>query len=56
MRKVPKDVGNIEDCKQLIKAPTSVGANYIEANEALSKKDTSLDKERRYLEQNRQNY
>ena len=34
-----KTVGNIEDGKQLIKASGSVGANYIEANEALSKKD-----------------
>jgi four helix bundle protein len=30
---------NIEDGKQLLKASGSVGANYIEANEALSKKD-----------------
>lgn len=39
VRKVPKNIGNIEDCKQLIKASGSVGANYIEANESLSKKD-----------------
>lgn len=39
VRRVPKDVCNIEDCKQLAKASGSVGANYIEANEALSKKD-----------------
>ena len=30
---------NMEDRRQLIKASGSVGANYIEANEALSKKD-----------------
>jgi len=30
---------NLEDCKQLLKASGSVGATYIEANEALSKKD-----------------
>jgi len=30
---------NIEDSKQLIKSSGSIGANYIEANEALSKKD-----------------
>jgi len=30
---------NIEDSKQLIRSSGSVGANYIEANEALSKKD-----------------
>lgn len=32
-------VGNKEDSKQLIRSSGSVGANYIEANEALSKKD-----------------
>ena len=30
---------NIEDVKQLVRASGSVGANYIEANEALGKKD-----------------
>ena len=30
---------NMEDRRQLIKASGSIGANYIEANEALSKKD-----------------
>lgn len=34
-----KTLSNIEDSKQLIKSSGSVGANYIEANEALSKKD-----------------
>lgn len=34
-----KTIGNIEDSKQLIRSSGSVGANYIEANEALSKKD-----------------
>ncbi|MBS3756828.1 MAG: four helix bundle protein [Desulfobacterales bacterium] len=29
---------NIEDMKQLIRSSGSIGANYIEANEALSKK------------------
>lgn len=32
-------IGNIEDGKQLVRSSGSVGANYIEANEALSKKD-----------------
>ncbi len=36
---LPKSLGNLEDSKQLIRASGSVGANYIEANEALSKKD-----------------
>ncbi|UCG09465.1 MAG: four helix bundle protein [Desulfobacterales bacterium] len=35
----PKTIANIEDGKQLIKASGSVGSNYIEANESLSKKD-----------------
>ena len=39
VRKLPKTLANIEDSKQLINASGSVGANYIEANEALSKKD-----------------
>ena len=39
VKKLPKTLGNIEDGKQLIRASGSVGANYIEANEALSKKD-----------------
>jgi four helix bundle protein len=39
VKKLSKTPGNIEDGKQLIKASGSVGANYIEANEALSKKD-----------------
>jgi four helix bundle protein len=36
---LPKTIANIEDIKQLIRSSGSVGANYIEANEALSKKD-----------------
>ena len=39
VKKLPKMISNIEDGKQLIKSSGSVGANYIEANEALSKKD-----------------
>jgi four helix bundle protein len=37
--KLPKTIRNIEDGKQLIRASGSQAANYIEANEALSKKD-----------------
>ena len=36
---VPKTLPNIEICKQLIRSAGSVGANYIEANESLGKKD-----------------
>ena len=39
VKRMPKTIGNIEDGKQLVKASGSVGANYIEANESLSKKD-----------------
>jgi len=38
----PKTIVNIELTKQLIRSAGSVGANYIEANEALSKKDFSM--------------
>ena len=36
---LPESISNIEDCKQLVRASGSVGANYIESNESLSKKD-----------------
>jgi four helix bundle protein len=39
VKKLPKTLANVEDCWQLVKASGSLGANYIEANEALSKKD-----------------
>ena len=39
VKKLPRTIANIEDGKQLIKSSGSVGANYIEANESLSKKD-----------------
>jgi four helix bundle protein len=39
VKHLPRTVCNIEDVKQLVRASGSVGANYIEANEALSKKD-----------------
>lgn len=39
VRKLPRTITNIEYGKQVIKSSGSVGANYIEANEALSKKD-----------------
>mgnify|MGYP006298263331 CR=1 FL=1 len=38
-KSLPQTVENIEDRKQLTRASGSVGANYIEANEAISKKD-----------------
>jgi four helix bundle protein len=39
VKKLTKTISNIEDGKQLIRSSGSMGANYIEANEALSKKD-----------------
>lgn len=38
-RSVVKDISNREDTKQLVRSSGSVAANYIEANESLSKKD-----------------
>ena len=34
-----RTIGNVEDAKQVVRSSGSVAANYIEANEALSKKD-----------------
>jgi len=39
VKALPRTIANIEDGKQLIKSSGSVGANYREANEALSKRD-----------------
>ncbi len=39
VKKLSKSVANFEDIKQLVRSSGSVGANYIEANESLSKKD-----------------
>ena len=39
---LPKTMANIEIVKQIIRSSGSVGANYIEANEALSKKDFTM--------------
>jgi four helix bundle protein len=39
VNELPKTIANIELCKQLVRSAGSIGANYIEANEALGKKD-----------------
>ena len=39
IKSLEKTIANIEDAKQLVRSSGSVGANYIEANESLSKKD-----------------
>lgn len=36
---LPKNLANVEISRQLIRSAGSIGANYIEANESLSKKD-----------------
>lgn len=42
VNKLPRSIVNTENGKQLVRAAGSVGANYIEANESLSKKDFSM--------------
>jgi four helix bundle protein len=42
VKKLPRTIGNIEDVRQLVRASGSVAANWIEADEALSKKDFIL--------------
>ena len=42
LKKLPKTSANIEYSKQVIRSSGSVGANYIEANESLSKKDFNM--------------
>jgi four helix bundle protein len=39
VKRLPRTIGNVEDAKQFIRASGSIGANYIEANEAIGKKD-----------------
>ena len=39
IKTLPRTVANDEDTRQLVRASGSVGANYIEANDSLSKKD-----------------
>lgn len=42
VKKLPRTIANREDIKQLVRASGSVGANYIEANESLGKKDFQM--------------
>jgi len=39
IKTIPNTLANLEDAKQLVRSSGSVGANYLEANESLSKKD-----------------
>jgi four helix bundle protein len=42
IKKLPRTLANTEDARQLVRSSGSVGANYIEANESLGKKDFVL--------------
>lgn len=42
IRKLPRSIINEEDGRQLVRASGSVGANYLEANDALGKKDFAM--------------
>jgi four helix bundle protein len=42
VRRLPKNISNLEYGRQVVDSSGSVGANYIEANEALSKKDFTM--------------
>src|SRR3990167_2788674 len=42
IKSLDKKFENIDDYKQLVRSSGSIGANYIEANESLSKKDFLL--------------
>lgn len=42
VNRLPRTITNVEYGKQLVRASASIGANYIEANEALGKKDFLL--------------
>ena len=42
VKHLPRSVSNTEDVRQLVRASGSVAANWIEANEALSRKDFLL--------------
>ncbi len=39
VKSLEKNIANFEDVKQIVRSSGSIGANYIEANESLSKKD-----------------
>jgi len=47
---LPRTISNIEDVKQLVRSSGSIGANYIEANESLSKKDKEAKESKYWLD------
>jgi len=42
VKNLPQTIANIEIIKQVVRSSGSVGANYIKANEALSKRDFAV--------------
>lgn len=42
IKQLPRTISNVEDVRQLVRGSGSVAANWIEADEALSKKDFLL--------------
>ncbi len=42
IEQIPRSILNNEIAKQVVRSAGSIGANYIEANEALGKKDFLL--------------
>ena len=42
VKNLPKTLINFDDVKQVLRSSGSIGANYIEANESLGKKDFVL--------------
>lgn len=42
LKNIPKTIISYDDCKQLTRSSGSVGANYIEANDSLGKKDFQM--------------
>src|SRR5437867_5996686 len=42
MKQLPRTLANTEDVRQLVRASGSVAANWIEADQALSKKDSLM--------------
>lgn len=42
VKQLSKTIASFEDSKQVVRSSGSIGANYIEANESLSKKDLVL--------------
>jgi len=42
VKTLPKTIATYEDSKQLVRSSGSIGANYIEGNEALGQKDSLM--------------